>query len=127
MDFQEYFQNRNLEKTPRQGLHYEQKTTPDLLWCVSSVILDITKNDRNLVFSDNEIRLSPLFNNLMQDYFSKAPQDTADNEYNKVSSYQLGLLAYSGILEQINDKPKQFKIVNLQALKKHLKLQKKMI
>ncbi|MCX6751914.1 MAG: hypothetical protein NTZ87_00185 [Candidatus Nomurabacteria bacterium] len=43
MDFQEYFQNKNLKKTPSQGLHYEQKTTPDLLWCVSLVILDITK------------------------------------------------------------------------------------
>jgi len=116
MDFYQYFQNKDLTKIPNKGLHYEQKTTPDLLWCISSVILDITKDNRNLIFSDNEIRGSSLFNNLMQDYFSKAPQNTADNEYNKVSSYQLGLLAYSGILEQVNDRPKQFKMVNLQAL-----------
>jgi hypothetical protein len=116
MDFQEYFQNKNLKKIPRQGLHYEQKTTPDLLWCVSLVILDVTKNDRNLVFSDNEIRLSPLFDNLMQDYFSKPSQTLAPGEYNKVSSYQLGLLSYAGILKKISDRPKQYKIENLEAL-----------
>ena len=116
MNFQEYFNNKNLKKIPKQGLHYEQKTTPDLLWCVSLVILDITKNDRNLVFSDSEIRLSPLFDNLMQDYFSKPSQALAPGEYNKVSSYQLGLLSYAGILEKVRDRPKQYKITNLEAL-----------
>lgn len=116
MDFNKYFQSKDLTKTPKQGLHYEQKTTPDLLWCVSLVILDITKNDRNLVFSDNEIRLSPMFDNLMQDYFSKPSQALAPGEYNKVSSYQLGLLSYAGILEQVTNRPKKYKIINLEAL-----------
>lgn len=116
MDFNRYFQSKDLTKTPKQGLHYEQKTTPDLLWCVSLVILDVTKNDRDLVFSDNEIRLSPLFDTLMQDYFSKPSQALAPGEYNKVSSYQLGLLSYAGILEQVSNRPKKYKIVNLEAL-----------
>lgn len=116
MDFRQYFQSTDLTKIPKQGLHYEQKTTPDLLWCVSLVILDVTKNDRNLVFSDNEIRLSPLFDNLMQDYFSKPTQALAPGEYNKVSSYQLGLLSYAGILEQVSNRPKKYKITNLEAL-----------
>jgi len=116
MNFEGYFKNKNLVKTPHKGLHYEQKTTPDLLWCVSLVILDVTKDDRNLVFSDKEIRLSPLFDNLMQDYFSKPPQHLAPGEYNKVSSYQLGLLTYAGILEQVNNRPKKYKIKQLQAL-----------
>lgn len=116
MDFKEYFQSRDLTKIPKQGLHYEQKTTPDLLWGVSLVILDITKDDRNLVFSDKEIRLSPLFDNLMQDYFSKPSQVLAPGEYNKVSSYQLGLLSYAGVLEQISGRPKKYQIRNLPAL-----------
>jgi hypothetical protein len=116
MDFNEYFQSKDLTKTPKQGLHYEQKTTPDLIWCVSLVILDVTKDNKDLIFSDKEIRLSPLFDSLMQDYFSKPSQALAPGEYNKVSSYQLGLLSYAGILEQVNNRPKKYKIKQLQAL-----------
>ena len=116
MDFKEYFKNKNLTKTPRIGLHYEQKTTPDLLWCVSLVILDVIKGNKDVEFSDKEIRLSPLFDNLMQDYFSKPPQHLAKSEYDKVSSYQLGLLSYAGILEQTQSRPKKFKIRELEAL-----------
>jgi len=116
MNFEEYFKNKNLVKTPHEGLHYEQKTTPDLIWCVAFIILDITKNDRGLVFTDKEIRSSPLFNELMQDYFSKAPQHLAGSEYDKLSSYQLGLLAYAGILEEINGRPKKYKLLQLEAL-----------
>ena len=86
------------------------------MWCVSHVILDVTKDDRNLVFSDKEIRLFPVFDNLMQDYFSKPPQHLAINEYNKVSSYQLGLLSYAGVIEQVSQRPEKYKINNLQAL-----------
>jgi hypothetical protein len=116
MNFETYFQSKNLKKVPKEGLHYEQKTTPDLLWCVSLVILDVTKNNRTQIFSDKDIRLSPVFDNLMQDYFSKPPQNVAPNEYNKVSSYQLGLLSYAGILEQVSDRPKKYKINSLPAL-----------
>lgn len=116
MDFEAYFRAKSLLKTPRSGVHYEQKTTPDLLWCVSHVILDVTKNDRHLVFSDTEVRFSPVFDNLMQDYFSKPPQHLAKNEYNKVSSYQLGLLSYAGVLEQVSQRPKKYKINDLQVL-----------
>jgi len=116
MDFAEYFNGRNLKKSSNKGIHYEQKTTPDLLWCVAHVILDITKNDRSRVFSDNDIRESDIFNSLMRDYFSKPPQDKAENEYNKVSSYQLGLFAFSGIIQQVEERPKKYKIVNLPIL-----------
>lgn len=116
MDFVEYFRNKNLRKTPHVGVHYEQKTTPDLLWCISLVILDVTKDNRNLFFSDGDIRLSPVFDNLMQDYFSKPPQHLAENEYNKVSSYQLSLLSYAGVLKQVSRGPKKYKIDNLEAL-----------
>ncbi|MBI2482093.1 MAG: hypothetical protein HYV76_00800 [Candidatus Vogelbacteria bacterium] len=118
MNFQEYFQNKNLKKTPKVGIHFEQKTTPDLLWCVALVILDFIKEDKNIVFSDKEnIRKSPVFNALMQDYFSKPPQEKAENEYNKVSSYQLGLLTYAGVLDQVSNRPKKYKVRNLDVLK----------
>ena len=117
MNLTEYFQNKSLVKTPHVGIHYEQKTTPDLLWCTSQTILDVTKGDCNIVFSDKEnIRNSPTFNALMQDYFSKPPQNEAENEYNKFSSYQLGLLAYIGVLEQIDGRPKKYKIKDLDIL-----------
>jgi len=110
MDFLEYFKNKNLKKVPGERLHFEQKTTPDLIWCVANVIYELTEKDKNLVFSDKDIRESKTFNSLMQDYFSKAPQEQAENEYNKVSSYQLGLLAYAGILEIVQGRPKKYKV-----------------
>ena len=117
MNFQKYFQDKNLKKTPKVGIHFEQKTTPDLLWCVALVILDFIKRDKNIIFSDKEnIRKSSVFNALMQDYFSKPPQEKAENEYNKVSSYQLGLLTYAGVLEQVSNRPKKYKVRDLDVL-----------
>jgi hypothetical protein len=116
MDFKEYFNTQNLTKTPGGGLHYEQKTTPDLIWCVAHVVSDITAGNKDMVFSDKDIRDSKIFNALMQDYFSKAPQEQAENEYNKVSSYQLGLLAFAGILKIISNRPKKYKIESLEAI-----------
>ncbi len=117
MDFEEYFKNKNLKKIPHKGIHYEQKTTPDLIWCVAHVILDITKYDRAKVFSDTvDVRKSPLFNSLMQDYFSKPPQEQAENEYNKVSSYQLGLLTFIGVLDQVGERPKKYRVKDFKVL-----------
>ena len=116
MDFSSFFRSKNLHKTPLEGVHYEQKTTPDLIWCVSQVILEITRNDRNKVFTDKDIRSAPIFNSIMQDYFSKASQIGAENEYNKVSSYQLGVLAFTGILQQIEKSPKKYKVIDYVAL-----------
>ena len=117
MDFHEYFKNKNLKKIPKVGIHFEQKTTPDLLWCVALVILDFVKENKNTIFSDKEnVRKSPVFNALMQDYFSKPPQEKAENEYNKVSSYQLGLLTYAGVLEQVSNRPKKYKVRDLSVL-----------
>ncbi len=116
MDFNKYFETKSLTKTPRVGIHYEQKITPDLLWCVAHVILDITKDNPDKIFTDKDIRESPVFNSLMQDYFCKAPQEDAENEYNKVSSYQLGLFTFAGILEQVDSQPKKYKVNNKEAL-----------
>lgn len=112
MDFEAYFQNKSLLKTPRQGVHFEQKTTPDLIWCVALVISELVADDPNRIFTDKDIRESETFNSLMQDYFSKAPQIEAENEYNKVSSYQLGLLAYAGVLNIIPGKPRKYQVAN---------------
>jgi len=116
MDFKGYFQGKSLIKTPRVGVHYEQKTTPDLLWCVAHVILDLIKDDLNRVFSDTDVRSSHIFNSLMQDYFSKPPQIEAENEYNKVSSYQLGILTFAGVLQQMSSRPKTYKVNAIEAL-----------
>lgn len=116
MDFKEYFKSKDLTKTPREGIHYEQKTTPDLIWCVAHTISDITQENPNLVFSDKDIRESKVFSSLMQDYFSKAPQEEAENEYNKVSSYQLGLLAFAGVLKLIKGRPKKYQVLNYEAI-----------
>lgn len=117
MDFALYFQEKNLRKVPKEGIHFEQKTTPDLLWCVAQVVLDVTKDDNEYEFTDKEdIRKSELFNELMQDYFSKAPQSEAEDEYNKVSSYQLGLMTFAGILKEVSSRPKKYKIVHRNSL-----------
>ncbi len=117
MDFAEYLRNRSLKKIPHVGIHYEQKITPDLIWCVSYVILDLTKDNAGRTFTDKDIRESNIFNSLMQDYFSKAPQKNAENEYNKVSSYQLGLLAFAGVLDQVSARPKEYKVNSIDILK----------
>ncbi len=117
MDFQQYFQSKNLTKTPMEGVHYEQKITPDLLWCVAYVVSDLIKDDPEKIFTDSDVRESPIFNSLTQDYFSKAPQENAENEYNKFSSYQLGVLSFAGIFEQISGRPKKYRVNNLEALK----------
>lgn len=117
MDFKEYFQNRSLVKIPNTGIHFEQKITPDLIWCVSHVVLNLIENNTGKIFTDKDVRESELFNSLMRDYFSKAPQENAENEYNKVSSYQLGVLAFAGILEQISGRPKKYRVANIDALK----------
>lgn len=111
MDFKTYIDSLNLRKNGRNGIHFEQKTTPDLIWCVALVLLDITKDDHDLVFSDRDnVRTSRVFNELMQDYFTKAPQSEAEDEYNKVSSYQLGLFEYADIIERVDDRPLRYKI-----------------
>jgi hypothetical protein len=117
MDFKEYFRTKSLLKTPNTGVHYEQKITPDLIWCVSHVVLNLIGNDQSRVFTDKDIRESLVFNSLMRDYFSKAPQENAENEYNKVSSYQLGVLAFAGILDQVAERPKKYQVNNIEALK----------
>lgn len=117
MDFKEYFRTKSLLKTPNMGVHYEQKITPDLIWCVSHVVLNLIGNDQSRVFTDKDIRESLVFNSLMRDYFSKAPQENAENEYNKVSSYQLGVLAFAGILDQVAERPKKYQVNNIEALK----------
>lgn len=117
MDFEAYFNDKNLLKTPKRGVHYEQKTTPDLVWCVSLVISELIVEDPNRIFSDKDIRESKTFNSLMQDYFSKAPQAQAKNEYNKVSSYQLGLLAYAGVLENVGGRPKKYRVNEIELIK----------
>ncbi len=116
MDFHKYFETKSLTKTPRVGIHYEQKITPDLLWCVAHVILDLIKDNPDKIFTDKDIRESPIFNSLMQNYFCKAPQEDAENEYNKVSSYQLGFFTFAGILEQVDSRPKKYKVNNQEAL-----------
>ena len=111
MDFKLYVDSLNLRKNARSGIHFEQKTTPDLIWCVALVLLDITKDNNNLIFSDRDnVRTSKVFNELMQDYFTKPPQAEAEDEYNKVSSYQLGLFEYAGIITRVGDRPYRYQI-----------------
>ena len=119
MNFQNYFSNISLKKIPsKKGIHFEQKITPDLLWCICQVLQDITLTNRNLVFTDRDIRKSQIFNNLMVDYFSKPFQsENTENEYNKVSSYQLGFLVYCNVIEEVTSGPKSYKIQNLNIIK----------
>jgi hypothetical protein len=117
MDFKAYFQSRNLTKIPKVGIHFEQKTTPDLIWCVALVVSELIKANPNNTFTDQDVRSASLFNELMRDYFSKPPQEPgAENEYNKVSSYQLGLLVYAGVLECISTGPKTYQVANPEVL-----------
>ncbi len=116
MDFEAYFQTKSLVKTPRVGVHYEQKITPDLIWCVAHVVRELVAQDPQRTFTDKDVRESPVFNALMQDYFSKAPQEGAENEYNKLSSYQLGVLVFAGVLTQVGMRPKTYQVVQREIL-----------
>lgn len=116
---EKYFRRLDLTKTPEKtGIHFEQKITPDLLWCVAQAILSIIESNDSKVFSDKEIRTSQVFDSLMRDYFSKPGQEKdTENEYNKVSSYQLGLLTYSCVLKQVGQRPKQYQVEEMEILK----------
>jgi len=116
---EKYFRGLDLTKTSKKtGIHFEQKITPDLLWCIAQVILSITGDNNSMIFSDKEIRTSRVFDSLMKDYFSKPGQEKdTENEYNKISSYQLGLLTYSCVLKQVGQRPKQYQIEEIEILR----------
>ncbi len=116
MDFAKYIENRSLKKVPKVGVHFEQKITPDLFWCVAFVILDLTKSNHELIFTDQDIRTSSTYITLMRDYFSKAPQENAEGEFNKVSRYQLEVMVYAGLLNKNNVRPSRYSINQLEIL-----------
>lgn len=117
MDFTNFFKNRSLKKVPKVGVHFEQKITPDLFWCVAFAILDLTKGDPEQSFTDQDIRASSTYITLMRDYFSKAPQKNAEGEFNKVSRYQLEVMVYAGVLDKSNQKPSRYSIRELDVLR----------
>lgn len=119
MNFLEYFSNISLIKnTSKKGIHFEQKITPDLLWCVCQVLQQLTLDNKNLVFTDRDVRNSTIFNNLMIDYFSKPYQsENTENEYNKISSYHLGFLVYCDVIEEVSTSPKNYRIKNFHIIK----------
>lgn len=114
-----YFSNLDLRKTrDTAGIHFEQKITPDLLWCVAEVILDLVSVNSDTIFTDDDIRRSSFFISTMREYFTKPGQiESTENEYNKVSSYQLGFLAFCRVLAEIENRPKAFRVVNLDVLR----------
>lgn len=118
VNIKRYIESLDLTKTPEKlGVHFEQKITPDLLWCVAATIIGLTGRNINFEFGDKEIRTSPYFISLMRDYFTKPTQNSnTENEYNKVSKYQCGLLEYVGVLRRTANRPRKLKIKNLQAL-----------
>jgi hypothetical protein len=115
---EDFLSQQNLKRTlDRKGVYFEQKITPDLINFISRAIMEFTKNDESIYFSDEDIRNSPFFIQMIKEFFSKPSQSKkTENEYNKVSSYQIGLLAFSGVLEDLGGRPKTFKIANKEML-----------
>ena len=81
--------------------------------------LDFIKRDKNIIFSDKEnIRKSSVFNALMQDYFSKPPQEKAENEYNKVKS-KIKALASNPLpigIKKLSEKVHRIRIGNYRVI-----------
>lgn len=118
MNLEEYFSTRNLEKTQSiPGTYFEQKITPDILSFAAQCILDFTGGDISKSFSDPELRGLDFYKMILKDYLSK-PDDTKDtnNEYNKLIRYQIDFLVFGGVLEEVAQRPKRYKIKNLEIL-----------
>jgi len=117
-DLENYFERVSLEKTISNGTYFEQKITPDVLSFTARCILELTNEDLTQEFSDNQLRDLDFFEQITTTYFSKPGQSSeTENEYNKFTSYHLGLLEFSGILEEVSQRPKKYKIIKLEILK----------
>ena len=117
-DIWDFILDQDLKRTrTKKGTYFEQKITPDLLSFIAKAIIEFTKSDVSIYFTDKDIRSSEFFIMMIRDYFSKPTQTKkTENEYNKMSSYQIGLLAFSGILKEVGNHPYTYKISNLRIL-----------
>ena len=113
-----FISQQNLKRTlARKGTYFEQKITPDLLSFIAKAIIEFTKREVSISFTDKDIRSSDFFIMMIKDYFSKPAQsERTENEYNKLSSYQTGFLAFSGVLRERGTHPYSYKISNLKVL-----------
>lgn len=119
MDLEQYFSNKLLKKTKDiPGVYFEQKITPDLLSFAAQCVLEFVGENTNVSFTDLDLRSLDFYKMIIRDFLSK-PSDSEKtrNEYNKVISYQLGFLTFSGVLEEIGQRPKQYKIRDINVLK----------
>ncbi|MFH1365125.1 MAG: hypothetical protein ABIH28_00895 [archaeon] len=117
-DIESFISKQDLKRTlTKTGTYFEQKITPDLLSFIAKAIIEFTKRDTTPSFTDKDIRSSDFFIMMIKDYFSKPTQSQkTENEYNKLSSYQIGLLSFSGILKEVGTHPYSYKISNLGIL-----------
>ena len=116
-DITNFLNNISLRKIKTNGIYFEQKITPDVLSFTAKCIIYLINNDTSKSFSDKDIRELDFFREVTTTYFSKPEQtEETEGEYNKFTSYHLGLLAFSKILKEVDQRPKRFKIENLELL-----------
>ena len=84
--------------TPR---FMDQKCTPDVITLSAGTILSLSPEDQQS-FTAKMIENSPIFDREVQVEFSKpqVKEESAGNEYNKVSGQPLKMLAFSGLLSE---------------------------
>ena len=80
--------------------YFDQKTKTDVVDFIARCILELTKDDRDRVFTNRDIWGMDYFKNEAHDYFNKPkPSDPkAASEYNKFISQPVLLLTYSKLL-----------------------------
>ena len=78
----------------------DQKVTPDVLYIISNWVIEVVKNDSDLVFSTRDIWKSDFANEEVKNIFNKPDvmSKKARSEYDKFFAQPLKMLEYSKVL-----------------------------
>ncbi|MFZ8199359.1 hypothetical protein [Alteromonas portus] len=104
----------------QNGRFMDQKCTPDILFSISDVLLDMFYSGRS-TFTIQELMHSPELNEVMVEQFKKPSVDNPNtrSEYDKISSQPVKMLTQAGILREVGKRKnaKVYNIANFELLK----------
>lgn len=104
----------------QNGRFMDQKCTPDILFSISDILLEMSNSGRN-TFTIQDIMHSPELNEVMVEQFKKPSVDNPNtrSEYDKVSSQPVKMLDQAGVLRVVGKRKNAnvYEIANYDILK----------
>lgn len=97
---------------------YDQKVTPENLATIASAVVALTQIRSKSSFTRFDLLEVSSFNQAMiRDYGKPALNtESAQNEYDKLCSQNLNLLAFAGVLSSTSGKPRRYEVADLSHL-----------